>query len=124
MSDDDKKIIVDEDWKTQVERERAEADAGPESAGHGDLPPASFEMLVSSFAAQAMAAMGQLADPNTGKPMPIRMDIAKLQIDLLEVLDAKTKSNLDDDEQKMLTETLHNMRMIYVACQQATGQGE
>ena len=120
MTDGEKKIIVDEDWKTQVENERAAAEAdstgsSDQAQDFGAVPDASFEVLVSTLAAQAMAAMGHVIDPNTGKPMEIRLDIAKLQIDLLNLLDEKTKGNLSLDEEKLLTEAIHNMRMLYVA---------
>ena len=121
MTDGDKKIIVDEDWKAQVAREKSgtdiEADTKTDPVSVGDLPEATFEVLVSTLAAQAMAAMGHVVDPNTGKPMEIRLDIAKLQIDLLQVLDEKTKGNLDLEDEKLLTDAIHNMRMLYVASQ-------
>ena len=128
MTDEEKKIIVDEDWKTQVENERAAAakvDSGAaEENQYGAVPDASFEVLVSTLAAQAMAAMGHVVDPNTGKPMEIRLDIAKLQIDLLSLLDEKTKGNLSLDEEKLLTEAIHNMRMLYVASNSAKSGSE
>lgn len=120
MSDGDKKIIVDEDWKSQVEREKAgsdDSDTDTVPVNIGELPEATFEVLVSTLAAQAMAAMGHVVDPNTGKPMEIRLDIAKLQIDLLQILDEKTSGNLDLEDEKLLTDAIHNMRMLYVASQ-------
>ena len=98
MNDPEKKIIIDEDWKTQIEREKEElaaqqaspsgetesgaADIGPEP----DLPPASFAFIVSTMVAQTMAAMGQLPDPVSGKP-EIRLKFAKHHIDTLLPLD-------------------------------------
>ena len=55
MSDDEaRKIIIDEDWKSQVEREKVELESkgdDPEETkpGPNDIPPASFEMLVTSI---------------------------------------------------------------------------
>ena len=60
MTDGDKKIIVDEDWKSQVEREKAgtdDSDTDTVPVNIGELPEATFEVLVSTLAAQAMAAM-------------------------------------------------------------------
>ena len=127
MNDSEKpKIIVDEDWKSQVERERQEADADPQEqqqtanqqAGPGELPPASFEVLLSTIGTQAMAAMGHLPDPETGQPR-VYLEFAKLQVDLLGVLAEKTKGNLTDDEQKMMDDSLHQLRMLFVATSQA-----
>ena len=128
---EEKKIIIDEDWKSQVEREKEEAaqkdspaadggsevtqDTGPsDSVGpEPDLPPASLAFLVSTMAAQAMAAMGHLPDPITGKP-EVRLKFAKHHIDMLAVIEEKTKGNASDDEANMLKDALHQLRMMYV----------
>ena len=130
MSDDEsRKIIIDEDWKSQVETEREQlkqkadepandVEAQPASAGaEGEIPPASFQFLVSSIATQVMFAMGQIPDPNTGQGM-VDLELAKHHIDMLGVLDEKTKGNLSADESKMLTEALHQLRMAFVAVQE------
>lgn len=114
------RIIVDEDWKSQVEREKEalrqqQSDAGEPSAADAPiLPPASFGLLVSTFTTQALAAMGLLADPETGQPM-VERSLAKHFIDLLGVLEEKTQGNLSVEEQNQLREDLHQLRMIYVA---------
>jgi Domain of unknown function (DUF1844) len=140
----EKKILIDEDWKTQVQREKellkeeeAKRDetqaAAPTAAdvatdakhgeaaennqanlGDSSAPPASFEYLVSGMATQAVAAMGQIPDTN-GQPYPVRLDYAKHYIDLLGVIEAKTQGNLSEAEQKFLQSTLHQLRMIFVA---------
>jgi hypothetical protein len=140
MSDhDDKKIIIDEDWKSQVQAEkeqqkRPKGESATGSAqtsattggfasnqpGAGDemqIPPASFPFLVSSLATQAMFAMGQIPDPSTGQPV-LDLDLAKHQIDMLAVLDEKTRGNLEDEEDQMLTEALHRLRLIFLAVQE------
>ena len=67
MSDPEKKIIIDEDWKTQVEREREELESksdeasGNDTSSMGDIPPASLSMLVTSIATQAMMALPSCA---------------------------------------------------------------
>jgi len=119
------KIIVDEDWKAQVEREKEamrqqSSNTSPDPASDpasapGPRPPeASFSLLVSTLATQAMAAMGLLADPETGKPM-VERSLAKHFIDLLAMLEEKTSGNLTTEEQNHLQEGLHQLRMIYVA---------
>ena len=130
MSDDEsRKIIIDEDWKSQVETEREQlkqkadepandGETQAASAGaDGEIPPASFQFLVSSIATQVMFAMGQIPDPNTGQAM-VDLELAKHHIDMLGVLNEKTKGNLSTDESKMLTEALHQLRMAFVAVQE------
>lgn len=115
MSENDE-IHVDDDWKKRAEAEREAASKqsseSPESEEH-QIPEASFPLLVSTLATQAIAALGQMPDPATGKAT-IYKPLARHMIDLLGVLDEKTKGNLDEDEQKMLTEILSQLRMLYV----------
>lgn len=122
-SDPPKKIIVDEDWKSQVEQERASLKQRPEtpdgSAQAADstppeMPPASFAWLVTMLATEAMAALGQLPDPLENKPV-VHLDLAQHHIDMLAMLEAKTKGNLDAHESQMLETMLHQLRMVFVA---------
>ncbi len=76
-------------------------------------PPASFEVMVSMMFTQAMAALGQMPNPATGKA-EVNKPFAKHFIDTLDMLGEKTKGNLTDDESKMLSEALHVLRMSYV----------
>ena len=118
MADDKKKIISDEDWKSQAQKEKEKLsdtekpdDAGP--AATGPLPPANFSALVNSLVVQAMFCLGKLSDGSDEKPQ-VNLDLAKHNIDLLGVIDEKTKGNLTEDEGKMMSMALHEMRMIYV----------
>lgn len=123
MSDEEAKIVVDEDFKAQVEREReaqraAEEQAkaaGEEGAGPGgqQIPEASMPFLISMLSSQVMMAMGFLPTPDGQQP-PVDLPLAKHFIDLLAVLDEKTKGNLTEEEQSMMTESLHQFRMAYV----------
>lgn len=147
------KLIIDEDWKSQVQREKEQLKQKQhqEPAGDGDSaasetgtaapeadsavpqsdedashiskekssqpespPPASFEFLISSIATQAVAAMGQLPDEE-GKPLPVNLEYARHFIDLLGVIENKTQGNLTDHEQKFLQDSLHQLRMLFVA---------
>lgn len=119
------KIIVDEDWKTRVQAERESAakpaasstaaseEEPEESPAGGRLPAASFELLLSTFAAQALTAMGKLPDPVQGHAI-VRPDLAKHYIDMLGMLEQKTKGNLTQNEAGMLDGLLHQLRMTFV----------
>ncbi len=117
MSDEASKIIVDDDWKSQVEKEKqmaAEQSApGKSSNAPMQLPPASFETLVSMLFTQCLAALGHLPD-ESGKPAPANKPLAKHFIDTVEILGEKTKGNLSEGESRMLNEGLHAMRMAFV----------
>lgn len=123
------KIIVDDDWKSQVQAEKEElkkqeaANAEGTAEGDGDsaseeempreLPPASLMMLITTLGAQAMAALGFMPDPATGKSNPNRA-MAKHFIDTLGIIEEKTQGNLTDEEANYLKETLHQLRMAFV----------
>jgi hypothetical protein len=122
---EEKKIIIDEDWKSQVESEKrhgqepstaASEPAAQESATPRDLqmPPASFEMLLTSLATETLIGLGHMPHPLTGK-LEIHRDHAKYLIDTIEVLRDKTKGNLNPDETELLESILHQLHMAFVA---------
>jgi len=126
---EEKKIFIDEDWKSQVEAEKEQlekkrqAGAAGETAsaqqqpGPGQMPPASFEMLLSTLATEAMVALGQLPHPATGTQQ-LNLDQAKFFVDTIDILEEKTKGNLDPQEERGLTELIHQLRMVYVNVRQ------
>ncbi len=126
---------VDESWKEEARREKerlakeeaaAEAEAEAEGAGAGPegragrraLPPASFDLLVVSLAIQARIALGEIANPVTRR-QELDIEQAKHAIDLLGMLEEKTKGNLTDDEKSRLESALYDLRMRYVQVMQA-----
>lgn len=127
---DEKKIIIDEDWKAQVEAEREAAKhAGGEPTSAGEpaapnaattpppdpqMPPASFEMLITTLATEALVALGQVPHPVTNKA-ELQRNHAQYLIDTLDVLRQKTKGNLSPQEQQLIDDVLHQMRMLFVA---------
>lgn len=118
---EEKKIIVDENWKDQVEAEKAayakESDAGrAKDPKAQDVPPASFEMLVSTFASEALIALGQIPNP-VNNEYTISFEHARYTIDMLQVMEDKTKGNLSTQEAAMLESLLHQLRMAFVSLQ-------
>jgi hypothetical protein len=75
------------------------------------LPPASFELLVFSLAIQAQMELGLGAPPEGQLP---DLDMARHAIDLLAILQQKTKGNLTLEEQRLLENTLTELRFRYV----------
>ena len=83
------------------------------------LPPATFEFFVLSLKTQAEIAMGVLAIGNEqDRPQP-DLRIARHSIDLLAMIGEKTKGNLTYDEQRLIENSLTELRFRYV---QATEQ--
>ena len=119
------KLIVDDDWKSQAQAEKqrlaekeAQAQAKKQAAGGADAPGGlpeklGFNELVQVMATQALSYMGAFPDPQTGKAM-VALDLARLHIDLLDVIEDKTNGNLSKDEAAMLKGTLHELRTQFV----------
>lgn len=112
---DEPKIISDDDWKSQVqaEKEQLQSEIENKDESFAEMPPASFSILLSTLGSQAMVSLGQLPDPLTGKPV-INRPVAKHFIDTIAVLEEKTKGNLSEDEAALLTNLLHQLRMVFV----------
>ncbi len=118
MSEEEKKIIVDEDWKSQVEAEKQQAAEAPEQpAAAAAYPPASFMTLVSQLMTEAMVALGQIPAPGAAEAS-LNLDHAKFVIDMLDMLQEKTAGNLDDGEAAALKDLLHQLKMAFVAIRQ------
>jgi hypothetical protein len=120
-SNEPKKVIIDEDWKNQAQKqkeelkEKVEEKPADESESQRQFPPANFEGLLSIFATQAYYALG-LIRPEDEKDKEVEPDfeLAKFNIDMLGVLETKSKGNLTEEEAKMLQGTLGQLRMIFI----------
>jgi hypothetical protein len=78
-----------------------------------DEGPANFATLVSYLSTTAMVQLGLLPGPG-GERIPADFPNARRTIDLLEVLQQKTQGNLTEDEARMLTEVLYELRLSFV----------
>ena len=75
--------------------------------------PVTFSSFVISLGSSSLILMGEQLDPQQ-TPMPVNLPQAKEIIDLLSVLEDKTKGNLTSDEQTVLRDMLYALRMKYV----------
>jgi hypothetical protein len=88
-----------------------ESDENPEEQDYeGDI---SFGSFVISMATQALMLLGQIKPPD-GIPISVDPQSAKQTIDILSMLDVKTKGNLDAREAGLLKDALHNLRVAYL----------
>ncbi len=72
-----------------------------------------FMQLIIQNQQIAMMAMGKIKNPVTDK-IDRNLEHAKIYIDTLDMLQAKTKGNLSEYEEKFLTETLKELKLNYV----------
>lgn len=91
-----------------------------EGSGEGAEPdpvsvptPLSFTALILSFGTSALVHLGKEADPTTGQ-MAMNLRTAQETIDLLAILDEKTRGNLTQEEDTLLKNLLYSLRMTYV----------
>jgi hypothetical protein len=91
------------------------ASARPEPNRGGAAPAAelTFAAFVWSLSEQALAALGEIPDPMTGK-VTHDLVMAQQMIDIIIMLRDKTRGNLDAHEQAMLKEILSGLQMKYV----------
>jgi hypothetical protein len=85
------------------------------------MPPADFQSLVGSLATQAMIYMGGFPDPQTGRAI-VSLEHAKFHIDLLGVLEEKTKGNVTPQEAQDLSQVLNQLRLRFVEITKAVAQ--
>ncbi len=117
----EKKLIIDEDWKQEAQREKevlaAQEDAQKqeqeEEEAHGPMPEGNFAALISMLTTQALFALGLLQIKGQKERKP-DLELARYNIDMLETLQEKTKGNLTKEEQTVLANTLSELRMGYV----------
>lgn len=134
---DNPQIVVDTDWKSQAQAEKerlsqAESKTAPKGgtrAGVGPggqgpeeaLPPADLTALVGMLVSQSLMYLGGMADRKSGGYI-FDPEMARYYIDLLGVLEAKTKGNLSDAESKDIASALHELRARYVELSRAVAQ--
>jgi hypothetical protein len=119
--DPEKKIIVDEDWKSQVEAEREaarlkeqDAKSPPQTPREEALPPPSLTYLASTLYIQAAIALGLLPDPIAPDKAEVHLQRAKHAIDTLAILQEKTEGNRTPAESEEIEAMLHQLRLAFV----------
>lgn len=118
---EEKKLIIDDDWKTQAQKEKEklketiESPAKDDTQQRPELPEADFTGLVSMLATQAFYALGLIRTEDT-KDTEIEPDwaMASYHINLLGMLEEKCKGNLEKEEAALLKNTLDQLRMAFV----------
>ena len=78
-----------------------------------NIPEASFSSHVYTIGIQALIFLGKQPHPETGEYVR-NLDVAKFQIDTLEILTKKTEGNRTDEESKLLEDLLHAVRLAYI----------
>jgi hypothetical protein len=77
-------------------------------------PQLSFTAFVLSLASTAAIHFGDLPDPISGEPAEQNLDGAAQMIEILALLDAKTRGNLTAEERQVLEQVLYELRLRFV----------
>jgi hypothetical protein len=83
------------------------------SGAQAPLPAINFATFIFSLNSSALVQLGMMEDPMTGEKSE-NLPLAKQTIDILSMLEEKTKGNLDTDEAAMLKNILYDLRIHYV----------
>ena len=135
---------VDDDWKKQAQDEKrriaeeqqkrqvaapppaapsmmtsaaaggaAPAAGGAKARGKREIPEASFTRIVQGLLTQVLLYLGDLA--SSGGMEGVNLDMAKLQVDTLNILEQKTANNLDESERRVLDAALYEARTRFIS---------
>ncbi|MCW4027657.1 MAG: DUF1844 domain-containing protein [Candidatus Bathyarchaeota archaeon] len=104
------KQAEDSSEASQAPFEQSQTQESTSSAGGGEIDFAGF---LFSLATSAMAHLGEVPDPASGKTSE-NLPAAKQMIDILSLLQEKTKGNLEADEDRILEDLLYELRMKYL----------
>lgn len=78
-----------------------------------ELPTIDFMTLVVSLSQTALVHLGEMVDPEMKSPEQ-NLPLARQTIDLLGILQEKTKGNLTGDEERLLDQVLYDLRLRFV----------
>jgi hypothetical protein len=92
---------------------KADPGGQPKSAAKASLPTLNFATFIFSLNSSALVQLGMMEDPMTGEKTK-NLPLAKQTIDILSMLEEKTRGNLDVDEAAMLKNILYDLRILYV----------
>ncbi len=95
------------------ETESADGNGNADSGGSSVQRLIDFTTLLLSVREAALLALGLMPD-HTESPDGVDLAAARTQIDLVDVLEEKTRGNLTDDEKKLVDSVLYELRVAWV----------
>ena len=98
----------------------SDAQTAGEAAPEAALDPVDFTTHVISLASSAMVALGRMPAPGADD-VSVDLDTARYLIDVIGMLELKTRGNLDESEVKLMQSLLYDLRVAFVDARAATG---
>lgn len=99
--------------EADVKAAEDKANANSERQKAYTLPKIDFSTFVLSINSSALVQLGLIEDPGSGQKTK-NLALAKQTIDLMTMLEEKTRGNLTSDEENILKNILYELRMLYV----------
>jgi hypothetical protein len=115
-SQEDKPPPKDESDSRETPKDKAklqESARRKDSKTEFQLPKIDFPTFIFSLNSSVYVQLGLLEDPATGERMK-NLPLAKQTIDILGMLEEKTRGNLTKEEEHMLRSILYDLRILYV----------
>jgi hypothetical protein len=85
--------------------------------GAGSVPALDFSTFIMSLSTSVLFHLGLVAEEEGQLPPPPNLPMARQTIDILEILEQKTRGNLDSEESHLLESLLYELRLRYVELQ-------
>jgi len=106
--------MTDEKQEPNGEESQPRQSASARKSATGPpLPTINFATFIFSLNSSALVQLGMMEDPMTGEREK-NLPLAKQTIDIISILEEKTRGNLDADEAAMLKNILYDLRILYV----------
>ncbi|MDY0374206.1 MAG: DUF1844 domain-containing protein [Desulfobacterium sp.] len=83
------------------------------SGGDRKMPAVDFSTFILSLYSTALVQLGEIEDPATGAKGK-NLDLGRQTIDMIVMLEKKTRGNLDNDEANLVKSLVHEVRLAYV----------
>lgn len=105
---------VDEEWKQKAQQEKLHNEKKIDEDYKGKIQEEiNFNTFIAGLVAQALIHLGVIENPAT-KKAELDIEQAKYTIDILQILEEKTKGNLTPEEAEYLKNVLHELRLGFV----------
>lgn len=107
-------VLKDNDSKSDSSKgDATESGQTPSQDTGAQLPEITFSTFIMSLNASALVNLGIIADP-ISKKVTKNLPVGKQTIDMLRMLEEKTRGNLTQEEENMLHGILYDLKIAYV----------
>jgi hypothetical protein len=107
----------------QTAAEATQSGAFTMSENSAGEEPVAFTSFIMSLATQVLVQLGEMPPPE-GMQIPLDLEAARQTIDIMAMLQRRTKGNLSQEESRFMEEVLHSLRISFINTKKKTSQSE